>query len=114
MSTWYITQGDTYPPLTATLRESAEPPAEIGDPVDLTGSTVRFSMRSARGALVVDRATCIITDADAGEVLYQWTVLDTASGGDHTGEFEETRGDGTIRTYPNDRTMLIIIRPQLR
>lgn len=108
MATWYITQGDTYPPLTATLRDPD------GDPVDLTGSTVRFSVRTARGALLVDRAVCTISDAVAGAVSYQWSALDTVNPGDHYAEFEETHVDGKIVTYPNDTPMLVIIRPQLR
>lgn len=107
LTTWYITQGDNWPPITATLTDSD------GQATDLTGATVTFSMRTAAGEVLIDKASCAITDQVAGMVMYTWQTGDTDTAGEHQAEFEVTNGTH-IQTYPNDSFLLISIRPQVR
>lgn len=108
LTTWWITQGDTWPPITVSLTGSD------GEAVDLTGATVTFSMRTASGTVLIDKASCSVTNAVAGEVMYTWTDTDTAVAGEHQAEFEVTLPTGKVESFPNDSYLLIAIRPQVR
>ena len=98
-STFYIVQGDTKPALTTTLEHD-------GIPQDLTGSTVEFHMSN----IVVAEAT--VTDASAGQVMYQWQPGDTDIPGLYIAEFEVTYPDGTTETFPNIGALKVFVRPQ--
>lgn len=88
-----VKTGDTHPPITATLTDSA-------GAVDLTtADSVRFVMKS--GATVVEGA-CTVTNAVAGEVEYDWAAGDTDVAGTYEVEFEVTWNVGEIETFPND------------
>lgn len=89
-------KNDTYPPLTATLVDSA------GDPVDLTDATVKFRMVDASGAVVVSAGTVSITNALAGEVSYSWAAGDVDTVGEYRGEFSATLFGGGKAHFPND------------
>lgn len=95
MGTFYIKQNDTSPPLRAQLND--------GDdlPIVLTGSSVRFHMRTLAGVTVVDAAAAIITPTN-GIVQYNWQAADTAAVNSYQAEFEVTYSDGTIETFPNN------------
>jgi hypothetical protein len=108
--TFTIKQGDTIPPLLATLYD------ETGTALDLTGGSVRFHMRQeGRSTPKVD-AAAVIVDAPNGIVRYDWDSggadTDVASD-DWQGEFEVTTQGGDIVTCPNDDYIPIIIKPQL-
>lgn len=90
-----IGQNDTWPPIQATLK-GAE-----GDPVDLTGATVRVNMKAAGGSLVLDNVTATTLVAANGTVEYSWQTGDTASAGNFTFEWEVTFSTGKIATFPN-------------
>ena len=94
MGTFWIKQNDTQPALRAQLKD--------GDdlPIVLTGSSVRFHMRTLAGTTVVDAAATIITAAN-GIVQYNWQAADTAAIGSYQAEFEVTYSDTTIETFPN-------------
>ena len=94
MGTFYIKQNDTQPALRAQLKDGDDVP------IVLTGSTVRFHMRTLTGTVVVDAAATIITPAN-GIVQYNWQAADTATVGSYQAEFEVTYQDTTIETFPN-------------
>ncbi|AVO37398.1 BppU family phage baseplate upper protein [Pukyongiella litopenaei] len=99
MADFYIKQGDTRPALEAVLMDAK------GNPVDLTGATARLHL--ARNGKVVVDAPCIIVDAPAGLVRYQWAVGDTDQPGAYAAEIEVTDAGGGVETCPNNRHWLI-------
>ena len=59
-------------------------------------------MRTQAGtALKVNRGSCSITSAAAGEVTYQWGTLDTNTVGTYDAEIEVVWSDGKAETFPN-------------
>src|SRR5688572_10606776 len=90
-----IKQGDRREPIERVLRGSD------GNPVDLTGATVRFIMRAIGGAMKVDQAASIVGTPTAGRARYSWGATDTDTVGTFEAEFEVTFGDGTKQTFPN-------------
>lgn len=94
--TFFIKKGDTSPALLADLLPAG---------TDITGATaVVFSMRP-RGSTTptVNRAAAtIVTPTNPARLRYNWTSLNTAAAGNFEGEFEVTRADGSIETFPND------------
>lgn len=103
--TYEIRQGDTHTALQATLKDAS------GNPVDLTGASVRFLMGRS-GQVTVD-AGALIKDATGGVVWYVWQAGDTSTPGAYTGEFKVTFPDGSVETYPNSGELLIIINPDI-
>jgi hypothetical protein len=104
---FFIKQGDTSPSLIGTLVGSA------GTAQDLTSATVRFSMRTKQGIVVINRATVTVLDALAGRVRYDWLLADTATSGDFYGEFEVTFTGGAIMSFPNYKNLAIRIAAQI-
>lgn len=90
---FYLKKGDTSPSIRYTLSPT----------VDLTGATVRFSMRNrATGAIKINRATAgIVAPATGGVVQYNWTSGDVDTAGEYQAEFEITHASGTPETFPN-------------
>jgi hypothetical protein len=82
MMTFQIKQNDTSPQIEAVLSDAA------GTAIDLNGAAVRFHMRRAGGAVVIDAAATIVTAAAGLEVTY---------------------ADGTIETFPNAANIQIDI-----
>lgn len=91
---FYIKEGDTSPALRYTLLPS---------PIDLTGATVRFSLRlRGQNTPLINRvAALIVAPAAGGVVQYDWLTGDTATAGFYEAEFEVTYADSTIETFPN-------------
>lgn len=93
-----IKAGDTWPPITGTLRTSA-------GPVDLTAAVeVRMWMRS--DTLAINTDECEITDALAGVVSYTPSPTETAISGTYRLEWQVDWGDDEtdrprIQTFPN-------------
>lgn len=102
-SPFYIKQDDTSPALLVELTPSD---------VDITGATgVVFSMRQ-RGsttAKVNRAAAALVSPAGPASLSYAWDAADTDTAGEFEGEFEVTRSDGSIETFPNDGYIAIII-----
>lgn len=90
-----IKQNDRREPIERVLRGSD------GNPVDLTGATVRFIMRATDGTIKVDNAATIVGTPTAGRARYSWGATDTNTVGTFEAEFEVTFGDGTKQTFPN-------------
>lgn len=95
---FYIKQNDTSPSLRARLEDG------VGNDVDLTGASVRFHMKPIGTSVAnVDAAAIVVVSASENNLVqYDWAVGDTASVGSYQAEFEVTRSDGTIETFPNN------------
>lgn len=103
-----IKQGDTLPPITATLED-------VDGAVDLTdASAVLFKMQPiAGGAMTVDDAATIASPSTAGQVSYAWQAGDTDTPGWYNAEWEVTFTDQSVATFPNEKNLLIEIRADL-
>lgn len=101
MADFHIKQGDTRPALEAVLMDPE------GNPVNLTGATVRLHMER-KGEMIVD-APCIIVDGPAGLVRYQWAVGDTDQPGTYAAEIEVTDASGGVETWPNSEHWTFVV-----
>lgn len=107
-----IRKGDTASQLADTLKDAD------GNPVDISGATVTFTMTPvAGGAAKVDAATASNgqtgdgSDGTKGQVSYTWTADDTDTDGYYLGAWQVTFADETVQTYPNDGYILIHVTP---
>lgn len=103
--------GDTEPDLVVELYK------DNGNPKDLSGSpTVEFALvESNESETVVDDDTdgrVSITDANNGEVMYQWTGGDTDKKGTYEGEFRVVDG-AQNESFPNRGTFNVHIEEGL-
>lgn len=114
---FYIKQGDTGPAILKQVLDAG------GAAINLTGASVRFSMASAAGSVVINRALAqvfagtvpgvgVVTAAD-GWVRYAWVTGNTASAGQFNAEFELTLSDGSVETAPNSRHETVHISPAI-
>lgn len=89
--------GDTAPVVRATLLD------ELGDPVDLTGATVKFVMATSTlpRTVAVDSAATL-ADPVSGVVEYAWAAGDTETPGAFLAEFEVVFADARIQTFPTE------------
>ena len=94
--TFSIKQNDTAPSLRATLLDGD------GNPVNLSGSTVRFHMRLLGQTAIVVNQSATLIDAANGIAQYNWVAADTDTIGSYQAEFQVTYSDGAIETFPND------------
>lgn len=94
MPDYYIKQNDTSPDLQVTLKDGD------GEAVDVTSSTIVFTM-SAGGVVKVSEQSATIVTASSGVVKYEWAAGDTDTPGTYEGEFEVTFSGGKIQTFPN-------------
>lgn len=101
-----IKQNDTSPALQATLKDAALAP------IDLTGATVRFHMKSVDGTIKVDTAMTI-TNNEGGVVQYNWEAGDTDTVGTYYVEFEVTYADLAVETFPNNGNKVITVVKEL-
>lgn len=104
---FYIKQGDTSPAILVSLLPSD---------TDITGAAgVVFNMR-LRGTTtpVIDRkAATIVAATGPAQLNYSWASGDTDVAGEYEAEFEVTRADGSVETFPNDSYIDIVIRPEI-
>jgi len=96
-----IKQNDTSPAIQATCRDAN------GDPIDLTGASIKFHMKAGNGDLKVDGVASIVAPAVAGVVNYSWVAADTDTVGTFQAEFEVTYTDATIETFPNQNNIRV-------
>lgn len=101
-----IKQNDTSPSLQATLKDASL------SPVDLTGATVMFHMKSVDGTVKVDQEMTI-TDDTGGVVRYDWQSGDTDTVGTYYVEFEVTYADSSIETFPNNGNKVVSVVKEL-
>lgn len=101
-----LKRGDTRTAIRATLL------SPNGNPVDLTGTTVKFIMADLRGGIKINRAAQV-QDAVNGKVLIAFEPSEVDTAGTYHSEFEVIFGDGRIETYPNSDYLTIEIKPDL-
>jgi hypothetical protein len=98
---FYLKRNDTKEPIEATLSDQA-------GPVDLTGATVKFHMRSMSGTVKVG-APATVVDAPNGVVRYAWAAADVDEAGKFLAEWEVTFADEKVQTFPNDGYTAVVI-----
>ena len=100
----YLKQNDTASAIKRVLVDA------FGSPVNLTGASLKFSMRVKPGGSVkVNGATATVSNAGLGEVQYNFTASNTDTADEFEGEFEATYAAGGIQSFPNDGHIPIII-----
>lgn len=113
-NTFYLKVGDTYPNIETILKNGD------GNPIDLTGATVRFRMSVAGGGnlMLEEDATLVTpqTGTDIGRVYYTWDTDDVAIAGTYQAEWIVTFSSGKIATFPRGVTNgtdfnLVVIEP---
>lgn len=103
-----IAQGTTSPLLTWQLVDSNYAV------IDLTNATsVVFIMRKVSSSTPTVTAAATITNAEAGEVSYQWASADTASAGIYTAQFLITYSSGLTQMSPGDGYLEIMVEENL-
>jgi len=105
MAGFEITQNDTSPELTATLYSDAA----LTTPVDLTGASVVFWMRSMDNETLVDDQSVTVVDAENGQVKYSWQSGDTDTVGKHYAKFKVTFSNGKVGHFPNFENINVTI-----
>lgn len=96
MSTIKLVQGDTRPALNVTITDE-----NTGEPVVLTGATVRLKFRKQGSTTLTSTLTGTITNGLNGQVSFYWASDPTSLSGDagnYEGEIEITFSDGQIQT----------------
>ena len=104
--TAYIKKGDLRPFLDVELQDVNS------YPLNLSGSTVTFSMRvngQVGGTPKLKDGACEILDAEKGQVRYVWQSADVDTANVFEGEFTITDEDGRKQTLPTDGFMLVVI-----
>lgn len=91
-----LVQGDTRPALVVTLTDDT-----TGDPIAITGATVRLKFRQLASDTLKATLTGTVTDGANGVVAFYWASDPTAlngEAGDYEGEIEITFADGQVQT----------------
>ena len=102
-----IKKGDTSPSIQSILKDSA------GVAVDLSGATVRVHMKAVGAStLKVDEAMTVV-NAASGIVRYDWSSSDTDTAGTYYVEFEVTKADNSVETFPNNGNAAVVITKSL-
>ncbi len=75
-----------------------------GDPIPMpAGSTVKFTMTNYKtGEVKVDKAACVIVNANAAQVRYDWQTEDVDTAGLFLGEFLVTDDQGKETRVPRN------------
>lgn len=103
-----LVQGDTSPVLGSILSYSN------GNPVDLTGASVAFTVRSLTSSNPLTlTGTVTVVDAPTGQVQYSPTATDTATAGNYQCQWIVTFSGGTVMTFPTVGYMWLAIEPNL-
>ena len=104
---FYIGQNDT----TSITRDFKD---SFGAPVNLTGASVKFSMRvKPAGTVKVDAATSTVVTPGLGRVKYNFTASNTNTADEYEGEFEVTFSNGIIQTFPNRGYIPVIVQDDI-
>ena len=91
-----IKTGDTSPAIEYYLQDGD------GNNEDISGASVRFLMREISSEAILVNEPAIIVEANEGHVKYEWIHEDTDDAGTYEAEWEVTRPDGTVETFPNE------------
>lgn len=107
VSIFPIKRNDTSPSIQVILLDSGD------NPIDLTGSTVKFHMKVSFGAEPKISSEAEIVSPTEGLVQYNWKTGDTDTTGTFLAEWEVTFPNGDIQTFPNDGYIYIKITKDL-
>lgn len=91
-----LVQGDTKPALVCTITDET-----TGEPIGLTGATVRLKFRAAGATELTATVVGTVTNGAAGQVaFYPASAPGMLQGepGDYEGEIEITFADSTVQT----------------
>lgn len=91
-----LVQGDTKPAIVCQLRDNT-----TGDPIGISGATVRLKFRAAGASVLTATVVGAVTDGPNGEVVfYPASAPEMLQGepGDYEGEIEITFSDSTVQT----------------
>lgn len=75
----------------------------------LTGATVRFKMKNAKGETVLDAPGLVLEATVNPSIGYEWRDGDTDVVGDYKAEFDVYLVDGGLVTIPNDHFLTVSI-----
>ncbi len=104
---FYIGQNDTTS-ITRDLKDS------FGAPVNLTGATVKFSMRvKPAGAVKINAANATVVAAGTGRVKYIFTASDTDTADEYEAEIGVVYSSGTVETFPNRGYIPVIVQDDI-
>jgi len=103
-----LKQFDTSPSLTATLLGT-----DGKTPQDLTGATVRLSLKLTNGSGTLLGGPAVVVDAANGVVRYDWQAIDVAAAGHYQAEWVVTFPGPREMTWPNDGYLRIEIEPRI-
>jgi hypothetical protein len=78
-----------------------------GDPVSLSGATVKFQMRLATSRRFTVNDDAVVLSPSAGTVRYDWAEGDLYIPGSYIARWEVTFGDGTIQHSEPENTITI-------
>jgi|SRR3990167_2311079 len=98
IDTFYWKQNDTSPPLEVILRDG------FGNPVDLTGATVKLYTRVKPAGTVKINGSAMgaVGNAVNGRQSYTPTAAQNDTAGTYEAEIQVTFGNGAVRSFPND------------
>jgi hypothetical protein len=104
-TTIYMVRNDTKPYLDATLTDAS------GDAIDLTDTTVTFTMVNSETitSQKVLAQECTILNSGLGQVRYEWESEDTNTAGTYLGQFQIEYADESKLTIPTTDSLAIII-----
>jgi len=108
MSEVTFVQGDTGPPIKATLKQKNDAGALV--PVDLTAigvDMVKFQMRRPDDKRYTVNAAATVVEAATGKVKYEWAANDLDVPGDYQSQWELTYLDGKVQTTEPPNTVTI-------
>lgn len=91
-----LVQGDTRPALLVNLTDDT-----TGDPISISGATVRLKFRAVGGSAILSTLTGSVIDGANGQVAFYWAQDPTSlqgAPGDYEGEIEITFADGQVQT----------------
>jgi len=110
MAVFITKQGDLEPKIRSEL--SYDDGSLIGD---MTGATVVFVYQPQAGGAVTRRNATVVSFTDYKiTVEYQFVAGDVSSANHYNAEWEVTRSNGAIITFPKDGYIQFIVNPDLR
>lgn len=91
-----VKQSDLFPDVITVVKD------ENGVVVDLTGASVKFSMRKARDptSIKIDAVNGVLVSGTLGKISYVWAAGNTDTPGTYEGEFRVTPAAGDAFRVP--------------
>jgi hypothetical protein len=104
-----IKQGDLFPPIDEIVKD------ENNVVVDVTGATIKFSMRKARDPTSIKIALIAgsVINGPLGKIRYQPAGSDTDTPGTYEGEFQVTPAAGNAMRVPTDGYITVVVEEKV-